>query len=371
MTIQINVGGGFNYSLITTNVSLLTNSSTANNFNTRINNVSINKYYLQFFVDIKMSYNGQYICFICRNRNTSNGTDYYSVYLSNNYGIAGSFTEILSDTQDRTFYQSIAMSSNGQYITIGSSYNLNNGVIYLSNNYGKTFTTIDYGGKWSNVFMDYSGKYQSASYWTLNNNTLNIVYSVNYGITWNTYFNYGTVNYNYGFLLSGSSDGIYQYFYTHPLYNNLYATGNIVFYAMTLTPNIYSNSINIYNSLTAPITSSTTLTIPIAEYINLAPTGAITITLPTIRIPTSSTGSNLNSLVSVYGSVNIGTKIAFRRVGRTSTVIISFIGNGTQNVYNTTNTGATTAQGLMSSGVYIVNLVALVVTGTTYAWFQV
>jgi hypothetical protein len=68
----------------------------------------------------------------------------------------------------------------------------------------------------------------------------------------------------------------------------------------------------------------------------------------------------------------LGTEILFRRVGGTTTTIVSFIGNGTQKVYNTALTGGGTAQTLMSSGVYIIKLVALVdgVVGT-YAWFQV
>jgi len=80
---------------------------------------------------------------------------------------------------------------------------------------------------------------------------------------------------------------------------------------------------------------------------------AFTITLPTID------------------ASHLGNEIQFRRVGGTTTTVVSFIGNGTQNVYNQTNVGGTTAQALMASGGYIVRLVPMLLTNApTYAWFQ-
>ena len=79
---------------------------------------------------------------------------------------------------------------------------------------------------------------------------------------------------------------------------------------------------------------------------------AITITLPTITLD------------------NLGMTILFRRVA-TATTTVSFIGNGTQFVYNNALTGGSTAQAIMTSTTYIVNFKAMVVSGTTYAWFQV
>jgi hypothetical protein len=103
----------------------------------------------------------------------------------------------------------------------------------------------------------------------------------------------------------------------------------------------------------AVITSNIALTYPIGnEFWSINATTAITITLPTI---------NAN---------NIGTKIVFRRTGGTTTVAVSFISS--QGVYNSVNTGGTTAQALMPSGSYIVTLVALYQTSTsTFGWYQI
>ena len=80
---------------------------------------------------------------------------------------------------------------------------------------------------------------------------------------------------------------------------------------------------------------------------------AITITFPTI---------DLN---------NVGTTVLFRRT-QTTTAIVSFIGDGTQFVYNNALTGGAGAQALMGTAVNIIRFNALVVNATpTYAWFQV
>jgi len=110
-----------------------------------------------------------------------------------------------------------------------------------------------------------------------------------------------------------------------------------------------------FNSL---LTSATTLTYgggnSFYKYYSVqAAATAYTITLPTID------------------AAHLGNEIQFRRVGGTTTTVVSFIGNGSQNVYNTALTGGLTAQGLMASGVYIVRLVPMLLTNTpTYAWFQ-
>ena len=102
------------------------------------------------------------------------------------------------------------------------------------------------------------------------------------------------------------------------------------------------------------INGGTTLSFPVYTSYSVSATTAFTITLPTIE------------------EKHLGTEILFRRVGGTTTTIVSFIGNGTQKIYNTALTGGGTAQTLMANGVYIVRLIALVdgVVGT-YAWFQV
>ena len=102
------------------------------------------------------------------------------------------------------------------------------------------------------------------------------------------------------------------------------------------------------------ITGGTTLSYPMysAYSVNAGAT-AFTITLPTIT------------------SAHLGEEILFRRVGGTTSTIVSFIGNGTQKIYNTGLTGSASAQGLMGASIYQVRLIALVdATAGTYAWFQ-
>ena len=108
-------------------------------------------------------------------------------------------------------------------------------------------------------------------------------------------------------------------------------------------------------SQNSTIAAATTISTPYYEYYSVnAGATAFTITLPTITI-------NM-----------LGKKIIFRRVGGTTTTIVSFVGNGTQKVYNTLNTGGAAAQALMGSGEYIVSLVPLVDgTAGTYAYFEI
>jgi hypothetical protein len=108
-----------------------------------------------------------------------------------------------------------------------------------------------------------------------------------------------------------------------------------------------------YGSLISAASTLTTLSSIIYEYYSVsAAATAFTITLP------------------VVNSTNVGQSITFRRVGGTTTTVVSFTVDGTQLVYNTQLTGVTTAA-LMGSGIYIVKLVGLLVTGTTYAYFQI
>ncbi len=105
----------------------------------------------------------------------------------------------------------------------------------------------------------------------------------------------------------------------------------------------------------ALISANTTLSFPLAnEIYSVSTTSNITITLPTIA------------------SSNCGAKVIFKRVGGTTTTSISFIGNGSQSVYNIVMSGGTTAQALIPSGSYVATLYALQVSTTpTYAWCQI
>jgi len=125
------------------------------------------------------------------------------------------------------------------------------------------------------------------------------------------------------------------------------ANGSTAFSTITLS-NKYKLA---QNSL---ITGNITLTYYFNEIYSINVTTATTITLPTIA------------------GANVGTKVVFRRTGGTTTVAVSFIGNGTQSVFNLTNTGGTTAQALMPSGSYSVTLCALYQTSTgTFGWYQI
>jgi len=96
--------------------------------------------------------------------------------------------------------------------------------------------------------------------------------------------------------------------------------------------------------------SSTTLTIsaPFYEFYPVAPTSAMVITIP------------------AASAAYLGARFTIRRVGGTSTVIIT----SSQTVYPTNSfTGTTT---LMGSGVYTVNLACMYLSSTpTYGWFIV
>lgn len=125
------------------------------------------------------------------------------------------------------------------------------------------------------------------------------------------------------------------------------ANGSTAFSTITLS-NKYKLA---QNSL---ITGNITLTYYLNEIYSINVTTATTITLPSIA------------------GANVGTKVVFRRTGGTTTVAVSFIGNGTQSVFNLINTGGTTAQALMPSGSYSVTLCALYQTSTgTFGWYQI
>ena len=129
--------------------------------------------------------------------------------------------------------------------------------------------------------------------------------------------------------------------------NNI-LNGTSTFSSLTLT-----NKLFFANNSSTIISSNITLSFPFSEYYSISATSVLTVTLPTIT------------------ASNVGSRVVFRRVGGTTTIAISFIGNGSQSVFNSTNTGGTTAQALMPSGSYIVKLAAMYITSTTFGWFQV
>jgi hypothetical protein len=86
------------------------------------------------------------------------------------------------------------------------------------------------------------------------------------------------------------------------------------------------------------------------ENIWMAPTTAQTVTLPTIT------------------STMLGQRFTFRRTN-TAAVAITFNSDGTQNIYTTSNSTGTSVA-LLPSGTNLVVLITLIVSGTTYGWFQ-
>jgi len=116
------------------------------------------------------------------------------VYISNNFG--KTFTPISTTWAAASINtSSISISATGQYQAIA----VNNSNIYISNNYGASWSTTATSDTWSSISMSANGQYLIA---TANNNY--IVTSVNYGNTWT---NNSTVDTIYSAAMS--SDGQY------------------------------------------------------------------------------------------------------------------------------------------------------------------
>jgi len=105
-----------------------------------------------------------------------------SIYVSSSYGNSGTFTQITTNSVN---YSSAAMSSSGQYMIVASSAQ----GVYISSNYGTSFslisglnsTTFNYTGS----AISSSGQYQVVC--SKGTSTSGLIYiSVNYGVTWST-----------------------------------------------------------------------------------------------------------------------------------------------------------------------------------------
>ena len=118
---------------------------------------------------LAMSASGQYAVFAYSASATTGG-----IYLSSNYGVTWA---LVSGTNFP--WQSVSMSSSGQYITACCNGTPNN--IYISNN-GATFslpsTTVSSVAGWTSVKVSSSGQYQVAAA------TNYVYYSSDYGMTW-------------------------------------------------------------------------------------------------------------------------------------------------------------------------------------------
>lgn len=120
------------------------------------------------------------------------------VYVSNDYG--NTWTPRITDATRS--WRGVAISADGKYQTACH----NNGYIYISNDYGNTWTAKDSVRYWATVAMSSDGKYQTATGGNLPTNAVGIYISNDYGNTW-------TLKQSSSFYVSitMSSDGKYQY----------------------------------------------------------------------------------------------------------------------------------------------------------------
>jgi hypothetical protein len=112
---------------------------------------------------------GQYICLGCY----VNG-----IYVSTNYG--ATFTKIVTEANAGH----CAISDSGQYMFVACN---NVGRVYWSSNYGTTFTAVTIGSNISGITCSIIGNYVYACDYANGG----IYYSINYGITWSTIVSVG------------------------------------------------------------------------------------------------------------------------------------------------------------------------------------
>ena len=152
-------------------------------------------------------------------------------------------------------------------------------------------------------------------------------------------------------------------------------SGSNYYNTVNLCTGTSSNILNIGSS-TSTINLLGTLTI--SNKYNLAVNSLInaasTLTYPTSEIYSIDVASDITITLPTIAAANNGTKIIFRRTGGTTDIY--FVGNGSQNVYNSSNSGGTGEQKLMPIGFYSVTLYAALESSSTsstssYAWFQI
>lgn len=127
---------------------------------------------------IAYSDNGQYVIAV---------EAFGKAYLSSNYGV--SFTEISGLQYSSDYYNSAALSNDGQYqmIVSGNNDSANNSIVQVSTNYGSTWTTVRSSGffTYSSCAMDSSGSnfLVGAGF-----GTSFIEKSTNFGSTWSSVY---------------------------------------------------------------------------------------------------------------------------------------------------------------------------------------
>jgi hypothetical protein len=136
-----------------------------------------------------MSSTGQYqVCGFNVNNTNLPASNNITAFISNNYG--QTWKAIILPYND--YLNCASISSSGQYICIGRASMTATNNLFVSSNYGATFTAVGpvYSGLntylWSSVSMSANGQYITAVSSATNSNNNSMISSVNYGITWNT-----------------------------------------------------------------------------------------------------------------------------------------------------------------------------------------
>ena len=137
---------------------------------------------------VSMSSTGQYqVCGF--NVNTINlpASSNITAFISNNYG--QTWKALILPYND--YLNCASISSSGQYICIGRASLTTTNNLFISTNYGATFTAVGpiYSGSnqylWTSVNMSANGEYITAVSSVANSNNNSMISSVNYGVTWN------------------------------------------------------------------------------------------------------------------------------------------------------------------------------------------
>ena len=174
---------------ITQNTVQLVDSSFGSNYITKNTTAPS-----QIFRSVAVSSDGRYQITAVGDYGAANGY----VYVSNDYG--NTWTPRITDTIRS--WRGVAISADGKYQTACH----NNGFIYVSNDYGNTWTAKSSSLYWQTIAMSSDGKYQTATGGASGTQNIQIYISSDYGNTWIAKGN-STVYIS----VTMSSDGKYQY----------------------------------------------------------------------------------------------------------------------------------------------------------------
>lgn len=190
---------------LTQNTIQLVESSFGNNYITK-NTTALT----QTFRSSALSSDGKYQIVAV---NDAGGSTAGYIYVSNDYG--NTWTPRITDTT--RIWRGVAVSADGKYQTACH----NNGFIYVSNDYGNTWTARDSSRYWNGVAMSSDGRYQTAVGGLYvggpATNYINIYISSDYGVTWTA-----RASANAWVCVAMSSDGKYRY-----AGNNLAGNGSL------------------------------------------------------------------------------------------------------------------------------------------------